>query len=144
MSILAPRITTKNKQSDAFDLFSKQPSHTLQYTVLFRVVWVVFAWDLEYGRKCCGIGIDAMADTFCDLFSIHGGKHSSYYPCECRPYNGRRTCWLIRSTAISFRSWVKLSNAFSIVEVSVLESTTRKFRWASGPSVTCYGKKVIC
>lgn len=40
--------------------------------------------------------------------------------------------------AISCLSFVKSLNAFSIVDVSVLESTTRKFRWASGPSVTCY------
>lgn len=39
---------------------------------------------------------------------------------------------------MSFRSWVYESNAFSIAEVSVFWSTTRKFRWASGGSVTCY------
>lgn len=50
------------------------------------------------------------------------------------------TCWLIKTTAMSFRSWVKLWKARSISEVSVFESTTRKFRCASGGSVTCCRK----
>ena len=50
------------------------------------------------------------------------------------------TCWLIKSTAMSFLSWVKFWNARSISEVSVLESTTRKFLWESGGSVTCCKK----
>jgi hypothetical protein len=51
---------------------------------------------------------------------------------------GRHTCWLIKRTAISFRSCVKSWNAFSIAEVSVFASTTRKFRCGSGPAVTCW------
>ena len=39
---------------------------------------------------------------------------------------------------MSFLSCVKLRNAFSIAEVSVLASTTRKFRCESGGSVTCW------
>ena len=39
---------------------------------------------------------------------------------------------------MSFLSWVYLSKACSIVEVSVLASTTRKFFCASGGWVTCY------
>ena len=35
-------------------LFTKQSSHSSQYTVLFWVVWVVFARYLQYRRK--GIG----------------------------------------------------------------------------------------
>ena len=50
------------------------------------------------------------------------------------------TCWLIKSTAMSFLSWVKFLKACSISEVSVLESTTRKFLWEPGGSVTCYKK----
>lgn len=38
---------------------------------------------------------------------------------------------------MSFLSRVNLSNACSIVDVSVLASTTRKFFWASGGGVTC-------
>lgn len=38
---------------------------------------------------------------------------------------------------MSFLSRVNLSNACSIVGVSVLASTTRKFFWASGDGVTC-------
>lgn len=40
--------------------------------------------------------------------------------------------------AISFLLSVKLSKAASIAAVSVFESTTRKFFWASGGVVTCY------
>ena len=40
--------------------------------------------------------------------------------------------------AMSFRSLVKLSKAFSISEVSVFASTTRKFRCEEGGSVTCW------
>ena len=47
------------------------------------------------------------------------------------------TCWFIRRIAISFLSRVNLSNVCSIVDVSVLASTTRKFLWASGGGVTC-------
>lgn len=50
------------------------------------------------------------------------------------------TCWLIKSTAMSFLSWVKFWKACSISEVSVLESTTRKFLWEPGGSVTCCKK----
>lgn len=38
---------------------------------------------------------------------------------------------------MSFLSWVKFVNARSISVVSVLASTTRKLRCASGGSVTC-------
>lgn len=48
-----------------------------------------------------------------------------------------RTCWLIRSIAMSFRSCVYLSKACSIVETSVLASTTKKFFCESGGCVTC-------
>lgn len=40
---------------------------------------------------------------------------------------------------MSFLFRVNLSNACSIVDVSVFASTTRKFLWASGGGVTCYG-----
>jgi hypothetical protein len=48
------------------------------------------------------------------------------------------TCWFMSRMAISFRSFVKLSKACSICDVSVLESTMRKLRWDEGGSVTCY------
>ena len=38
---------------------------------------------------------------------------------------------------MSLRSFVKRSNACSIVAFSVLASTTRKFFWLSGAGVTC-------
>ena len=46
------------------------------------------------------------------------------------------TCWFMRRIAMSFLSRVNLSNICSIVDVSVLASTTRKFFWASGGGVT--------
>lgn len=39
---------------------------------------------------------------------------------------------------MSLRSCVKRSKAFSMVDVSVLLSTTRKFFCESGGAVTCY------
>ena len=47
------------------------------------------------------------------------------------------TCWFIRRIAMSFRSFVKRSNAASMAEFSVLASTTRKFFCESGGCVTC-------
>lgn len=41
-------------------LLSKQTTHTSQHTVLLRVVWVVFAGNLENGRKRRSVGVDAM------------------------------------------------------------------------------------
>ena len=49
----------------------------------------------------------------------------------------RHTCWLIRTMPMSLRSVVKRSKVASMVGVSVLLSTTRKFFWESGPGVTC-------
>lgn len=47
------------------------------------------------------------------------------------------TCWLISTMPMSFRSVVNLSNVASIVALSVLLSTTRKFFCESGGWVTC-------
>lgn len=44
---------------------------------------------------------------------------------------------------MSLRSWVKLWKARSISEVSVLPSTTRKFRCESGGLVTCYIRPLV-
>lgn len=44
---------------------------------------------------------------------------------------------------MSLRSWVKFWNARSISEFSVLPSTTRKFRWESGGSVTCCEESIV-
>lgn len=48
-------------------LLSKQTAHPLQYTVLIRVVRVVFTWDLEDSGERIGEGVDTVADTLCDL-----------------------------------------------------------------------------
>jgi hypothetical protein len=47
------------------------------------------------------------------------------------------TCWLINTMPMSFRSVVNRSKVASIVALSVLLSTTRKFFWLSGGAVTC-------
>jgi len=46
------------------------------------------------------------------------------------------TCWLMRTMPMSFRSFVYLLKASSMVARSVLWSQTRKLRWESGGSVT--------
>lgn len=48
-------------------LFTKQATDSPQHTVLFWVVWVVFAWYLENRREGCGVGIDSMADLVGNL-----------------------------------------------------------------------------
>lgn len=55
----------------------------------------------------------------------------------------KRTCWLISRIPISFLVLVNSVNAFSIAAVSVLESTTRKFRVESGGGVTCFGYLLV-
>lgn len=47
------------------------------------------------------------------------------------------TCWLISTMPMSLRSVVNLSKVASIVALSVLLSTTRKFFCESGGGVTC-------
>lgn len=58
------------KIESALYLLSKQSSHPLEYTVLFRVIRVVLARDLENSRESLGVGIDAVPDPLCDLYSI--------------------------------------------------------------------------
>lgn len=48
-------------------LLSKKASHSSQYTILLRVVGVVFAWDLQHSRESRGIGVNAMSDSVGDL-----------------------------------------------------------------------------
>ena len=49
------------------NLLSKQPSHPLQHTILFWVIWMVFTRDLEHGGEWFGERIDACPDTFRNL-----------------------------------------------------------------------------
>ncbi len=46
---------------------AKQPSHTLQDTVLLGIIGVVFAGDFEDSGEGIGEGVYAMADSLCDL-----------------------------------------------------------------------------
>jgi hypothetical protein len=63
------------------------------------------------------------------------GNAAVYASTRCLIFSAM--CWLIRRMAMSLRSCVKLSKAFSIAAFSVFASTTRKFFWASGGCVTC-------
>lgn len=51
------------------DSLSEHPTHTLEHTVLFWVVRVVFAGNLQHGRKRVREGIDTRPDSFGDLAS---------------------------------------------------------------------------
>lgn len=62
------------EMNSALSLLSKQPSHPLEYTILFRVIWVVLARDLKNGRESLGVGIDAVPDTLCNLYPIVSGR----------------------------------------------------------------------
>ena len=70
-----------------------------------------------------------------DGISSSDGKAAVYDSTRCRIFSAM--CWLISRIAMSLRSWVNLSNAASMAEVSVFASTTRKFFWLSGGCVTC-------
>lgn len=48
-------------------LFSKQPAHTLEDTVLLWVVRVVFARDFENGREGVGERVYTVTNALCDL-----------------------------------------------------------------------------
>jgi hypothetical protein len=112
-------------------LFSKKPTDSPQYAVLFGIIRVVFAGNLEHCRKGSGIGIDSMAYSVGDLIGSQYMHKELWKALE-------HTCWLMSTMPMSFLSSVNLSNADSIEAVSVLLSTTRKFFWASAPAVTCY------
>ena len=59
--------TPKTEMSLSINLLAKEPAHTLQNTVLLRVVRVVFAGDLEDGGKWVGERVYRMADALCNL-----------------------------------------------------------------------------
>lgn len=52
----------------ASGLFSKQPADAAQDTVLLWVVWVVLGRDLEESWESGSVGVDLVADAFCDLW----------------------------------------------------------------------------
>lgn len=95
---------------------------------------MIFAGDFEDGREGVSEYVHAVTNALSDLKIRVSIKRARVESCPSIAL----TCWLIRTTAMSFRSWVKLWKARSISDVSVLESTTRKLRWASGGSVTCW------
>lgn len=112
-------------------LFPKQPPHSSQHTILFRIVRVVLRRNLQDRRKCGGVCVESIADFLRDLYPA---RPISQTPNPHR--NWRRTCWLINTMPISFLC-INSSNAASILSVPVFTSTTRKFLDAFGGDVTC-------
>lgn len=53
-----------------YHLLPKQPPHTPQHAVLLGVVGVLFTRDLEDGGEGGCVGVDAVADAFCDLWTV--------------------------------------------------------------------------
>ena len=120
---------------------AKQPSHAPQHAVLFRVVWVVFARDLQHRRESRRVCVDTVPYPISNLYCQHlDGCSRHFYPYQQLPLSFPRTCWLIRTMPMSLRSVVKRSKAASMAALSILLSTTRKFFCASGPGVTCCGQ----
>lgn len=50
-------------------LFTKQPPDPSQNAVLFRIVWVILAWDFQQGRECFRVRINSSSYPFSDLFA---------------------------------------------------------------------------
>lgn len=92
---------------------------------------------LQERREGIRVRIYPVSDPFCNL-PPGTLKISRCFQATETELANRRTCWLMSKMAMSFRSCVYRSKACSMIEVSVLASTTRKFFWASGGSVTCY------
>ena len=118
-------------------LLAEQPADSPQNAVLLGVVWMVFAWNLEDGGESSSVGVNPVSYPVCNLLSPSqlllpkpGLKSSA-------DGTGARTCWLIRTMPMSFLSVVNRSKASSMVALSVLPSTTRKFFCESGGAVTC-------
>lgn len=67
-TVLAPLFRNKSlRPVKRCPLLSKKTSHSSQYTILLRIVGVVFAWDLQHGRESRGIGVNAMSDSVGDM-----------------------------------------------------------------------------
>lgn len=49
------------------NLLSKQPSHPLQHTILFRIIWMVFTRDLKHGGEWVGERVDTGPDALRNL-----------------------------------------------------------------------------
>lgn len=111
---------------------AEQTSHPSQNAVLLRVIGVIFAGNLENGRKGGRVGINAVSDLVGNLrnsVNTESGRTTDWYHIHL-------TCWLMRMIPISFRS-MNLSKADSIEGTSVFSSTTRKFFSASALLETC-------
>ncbi len=66
--LLPPYPLTSSIPIVDYRLLPKQPPHTPQHTVLLGVVGVLFTRDLEDGGEGGCVGVDTVADAFCDLF----------------------------------------------------------------------------
>ena len=115
-------------------LLSKESSYSSQDAILLRIIWVIFARNLEQRRECRSVSIDSVAYPLSNLPTISN-----------KPSDMTRspTCWLINKIPMSFLSDVNLSKASSIAALSVLLSTTKKFFCESGGAVTCYTNQYI-
>lgn len=94
---------------------------------------MVFTRYLQDCGESGSISVDAVAYPLGDL--VNSGRRSA----GCHLSKEERktlACWLMSTMAISFRS-MSSSNVDSIVAVSVLLSTTRKFFFESAPVVAC-------
>lgn len=60
-------MTPKTRQRSPTRLLAKQTAHTLENTILLRVVWVVFAGNFENGGEGVGEGVYNVADAFRNL-----------------------------------------------------------------------------
>lgn len=115
-------------------LLSKEPAHSLQHTILLRVVRVVLGRDLKQRGESGRVRLDAVSYLLGDLAARQQPPSPVFSLAQ--PVQ-QRTCWLISRIAMSLRSEVKRSKAASMALFSVLASTTRKFFCASGGWVTC-------
>jgi len=59
--------TPKTEMTICTTLLAKQPSHTFENTVLFGIVRVVFARNLEDGGEGIGKCVYSVADALCNL-----------------------------------------------------------------------------
>jgi hypothetical protein len=93
-------------------LFSKQAADTLENAVLLGIIGVILAGDFEDSGERIGECINTVTDALCDLWTTNMlvNVHTVALA-EIASRNDREnqpTCWLMRSTAMSFLSWVKL------------------------------------
>lgn len=123
-------VLTRDKKCSSFPglyhaphlVLPKHLSHPLHHTILLGIIGVLFRRNLQNRRESLLICVHAAAYLVRNLAtSLQQGSFHRHTWLSI----WLLTCWLISTMAISFRPLVKLSKADSIVEFSVLLSTTR-------------------